>query len=362
MISKKLFTPKCQHLDRDIVFHEDLDNFFIDFISHIKLNIKNFNKKENKEKEFLNKINENKESEKFESENFNENKNYNLFNKDNINNKNDSNSLEDNLLKNLSYKIFKNFWNEKKMSMLHFSKSKEENPKEYYEVLFGEIQSFLIENNLLRKKEYNKIHIFLQVLTIYSMYSLYFTQTTDFFYQINTIPEYLLKINLLLSTLIKKGISLISKELLLMVNRLHKNSAFSIGIIPGLKTIILNKYGLPIEKKINNYKDLMDIHNSQRKLYAYEDDDKINELINKYQSNKFNTLKLIKNEINKDKNNNNNNDYDLIRSNKDIYCDFINYKNNSINAYKNDLSYLKIDKNEFDKNINNLDLQFNFFD
>jgi hypothetical protein len=361
MISKKLFTPKCQHLDRDVVFHEDIDNFFIDFISYLKSNIKNLNKDEtNEQNELLNMKNE-KNSQKFESELYNQNKNNNYINEENLNNKNDLNSLEDILLKNLSYKIFKNFWNEKKMSMLHFSKSKEENSKEYYEVLFGEIQSFLIENNLIRKKEYNKIYIFIQVLSIYSIYSLYFTQTTDFFYQINTIPEYLLKMNLLLSNLIKKEFILISKELLLMVNRLHKNSAFSIGIIPGLKTIILNKYGLPIEKKVNNYKDLMDIHNSQRNLNINVDDEKINELINKYQSNKFNSLKLIKNEIN-DNNTTNSNSYDLIRSKKDIYCDFINYRNDRMNAFKNDLSYLKIDKNELDKNINNLDLQFNFFD
>jgi hypothetical protein len=32
MITKKLFTPKCQHVDRDMVFREDLNAFLIDFL------------------------------------------------------------------------------------------------------------------------------------------------------------------------------------------------------------------------------------------------------------------------------------------------------------------------------------------
>lgn len=330
MITKKLFTPKCQHIDRDIVFQSDIDNFFVNFISQI----------------YTNKIVENNNLENYEKDLFNLDEEENSF--ENFNEK----ITEDDLLKDLSYKKFKKFWAEKKMSMLHFSKSKEENSKEYYEVLFGEIQNFLIENNLQRKKEFNSLHLFVQIISIYSIYSLYFTQTTDFFYQINTIPEYLLKINYVIHALIKKGNMQISKELLLMVNRLHKNSAFSIGVIPGLKTIILNKYGLPTEKKANTYKDLLDINNSQRNLKNFEQDKKLNELIDTYQNNKFNSLKSIKKEINEES----------FKENKDIYCDFINNKNQGENSFKSDLGFLSLDKVELNKNINNLDLQLNFFD
>jgi hypothetical protein len=83
MLPKFLFNPKNLHPDRDIVFQEDFSNFF----------------------NFL-----------------------------------DSKIVNDEMLTYLNFKVI---WKEKKMSLLHFIKSKEESIKEYYEVLFGEVQSNL---------------------------------------------------------------------------------------------------------------------------------------------------------------------------------------------------------------------------
>ena len=84
MSPKALFNPKNQHADRDIVFHEDFSRFYDYIDSQIK-----------------------------------------------------SNEAQ----KSFSYSGFKSLWKEKKMSLIHFIKSKEESIKEFYEVLYGEIQS-----------------------------------------------------------------------------------------------------------------------------------------------------------------------------------------------------------------------------
>lgn len=44
------------------------------------------------------------------------------------------------------------------------------------------------------------------------------------------------------------------KEFLLMMSKLYQDDAFSIGVIIGLKSIILNKYGIPVENKFHTYK------------------------------------------------------------------------------------------------------------
>ena len=443
MITKRLFSPKCQHVDRDLVFREDLDNFYIEFISWLNnqnllnnpiikdnsnnleenkqnpedlFNFENINKQEisydkNNENFSSNQIKKNKiksfifpnknsqqnnmnidfvmeplsndknnssqenlsedfnskkitkitnfQKEKFNIQNFKDstnkiNSNNNIFSEfpyQNCNNFYEIDDLSlDILLKKLNYLNFKIFWKEKKMSMLHFCKSKEENYKEFYEVLFGEIQSFLIENNLKRKKNYDNLYLLIQILSIYTFYSVYFTQTADFFYQINTIPEYLIKINQIIKILIKKNYHQIYKELLMMIFRLHKADAFSIGILPGLKTIILNKYGLPCEQKTNTYNDYMDISNNYKNFLVKEDDSQLNNLIHQYKNSKMNTLNNIKFSINEE-------GFD-----KEIYCNYINSKNKMVECTKNDLAFLKIDNLELEKKMNNLDLQFNIFD
>jgi hypothetical protein len=211
MLPKKLFTPKCLHLDRDIVFREDLGNFFRHTIQY---------------------INEHK-------------------------------------LTLIDYKIFKQLFNKHKISMLHFSKSKEENQKEYYEVLFGEIQLFMIEDRLKpNEKDYTFIF---KVLAIFTLYSVYYTQTTDYYYQINTVPEILIEINKVISALsMLTNYLSIRNEIILMMDRLYKDEAFSIGAIVGLKTIILNKYGLPLDLKENTFNDYIDINQSAEKLEVFE--------------------------------------------------------------------------------------------
>lgn len=86
MLPKLLFNPKNLHADRDIVFQEDFSKFFM-FVES-------------------------------QTESLNE----------------------------LTFKQFKELWKEKKMSLIHFIKSKEESIKEYYEVLYGEIQSKILVN------------------------------------------------------------------------------------------------------------------------------------------------------------------------------------------------------------------------
>jgi len=97
MFPKKLFGARCLYPDREFVFKQDLEDFFLYILKVLKVKIKD-------EEELL-------------IEQFN--------------------------IHNFSFKNFKVYWKEKKMSMLHFSKSKEENTKEYYEVLFGEVQSII---------------------------------------------------------------------------------------------------------------------------------------------------------------------------------------------------------------------------
>ena len=64
-----------------------------------------------------------------------------------------------------------------------------------------------------------------------------------------------------------------------MVSKLKKDNAFSIGVIPGLKTIILNKYGLPLEQKTNVYQDYLDIF-SYNKEEENKENDNTNNMTN----------------------------------------------------------------------------------
>jgi isochorismate hydrolase len=92
MIPKKLFSPKCLHPDREVVFNDDLQRFF----------------------------------------------NYIL----------DKKKIVSNNEMIISYSEYKIYYKEKKISMLHFSRSKEENAKEYYECLFGQVQNFFFYERL----------------------------------------------------------------------------------------------------------------------------------------------------------------------------------------------------------------------
>ena len=275
MIPKKIFCPKCLLPERDRAFKDDL----LDFYNYILSNLK--------DEEILN------------------------------------------------YENYKKYYKLKRISMLHFSKRKEESSKEYYEVLFGEIQSFFFSENINS-----------QLFSIYTLYSIYYTQVTNTFYQINTILELLRGVNLLILKLTKdkdKEMTKIGACVYSMVKKLKNDEAFSIGVIPGLKSIILNKYGLPIERKENVY------------TYTKEINNYINELNKEKQ-----------NEINRDKENKEKNkndfDYEFIKKNivneikelnidKEDYINFINnnyretdlYNQGNNNRYLNDANLKKED-------------------
>ena len=279
MLPKKLFCPKCLLPERDIAFKDDLTEFY----NYIMENIT-------------------KEKEK------------------NI-------SLQNNNL--LSYESYKKYYKSKKISMLHFSKRKEESAKEYYEVLFGEILSFFFIDNINS-----------QLFSIYTLYSIYYTQTTSTFYQVNIILEFLKGVNTLIIKLIKNNDITVRKIGFIIYNMIKKmkdDDAFSIGVIPGLKSIILNKYLLPIEKKENVYsysKEINKFVNELKNKEKNENDNTNNNGINIYEQKNKKEL-----------------EYDIIKKNiinqiKDINMDkddYINFINN--NYCENDLN-LNINKND----------------
>ena len=258
MIPKKIFCPKCLLPERDIAFKDDLNDFY----NYIKENI-------HKEKKTTNE-------------------------------------------QLLSYATYKKLYKEKKISMLHFSKRKEESAKEYYEVLFGEILSFFFVNDTISK-----------LFSIYTLYSIYYTQITSTFYQVNIILEFLKGVNKLIKELImddnidnrKIGFTIYKKK-----KKMKKDDAFSIGVIPGLKSIILNKYLVPIDKKENVYSYTKEINNYIKEL-------KDKEIIKDNNNGQDNDEQKNKNEL----------DYAVIKTNiineiKDINMDkddYINFINNN---------------------------------
>ena len=208
MIPKKIFSPKCLHPDRDTVFSEDLNNFFT--------------------KSILNSIYEN--------------------------NTNTNNSTTNTLYPELiSYSSYKNVYKTNRISMLHFSKSKEENTREFYQVLYGEIQLWLFYNT----------HF--SLYSIYTLYSIYQTQPYKDKYKINTNLECLERINTTLIS-IKEINPSIFKEVYSIVQFFYSKEIFSIGILIGLKTILLNKYGVPYEPKACIYKDYVEISKNKSML------------------------------------------------------------------------------------------------
>ena len=255
----------------------------------------------------------------------------------------------------LTYETYKKYYKLKKISMLHFSKRKEESSKEYYEVLFGEIQSFFFSENINS-----------QLFSIYTLYSVYYTQVTNTFYQINTILEFLKGVNLLILKLTKekdKEKNIVGACVYSMIKKLKNDEAFSIGVIPGLKSIILNKYGLPIERKENVYTYTKEINNyinelntqNQKEIKNNQNKEKIKIELD-YNMTKKNIINGIK-ELNFDKEeytNFINNNYSEI----DIYNQGnINNIMNNYNRYFNDVNLKKEDLTPGE--ITQLDCLFN---
>ena len=261
MLPKKLFCPKCLLPERDIAFKDDLTDFY-------------------------NYILESTKSEPI-----------------------------------LTYIKYKQLYKNKKISMLHFCKRKEENAKEYYEVLFGEIQSFFFEEKITSK-----------LFSIYTLYSIYYTQVTSTFYQVNTILEFLKGVNTLIKKLINHEnieIKKVGYVVYNMVKKMKNDDAFSIGVIPGLKSIILNKYLIPVEKKENVYSYTKEINNYVNELKMQQNNEK-NDINITEQKNKVDLdYSLIKKNII--------NDIKEINLDKDDYVNFINnnYCNNELNMNDN---------------------------
>ena len=294
MLPKKLFCPKCLLPERNQAFKDDLDDFF----------------------------------------------NYILTN------------LKDGEL--LSYLTYKKYYKNKKFSMLHFSKRKEESAKEYYEVLFGEIQSFFFNENIIS-----------QLFSIYTLYSIYYTQLTNTFYQINTILEFLKGVNDLILKLSKEKDEKnrqIGATVYSMIKKMKNDEAFSIGVIPGLKSIILNKYGIPIEKKENVYTYTKEINSYINELNSQSQNEQnkdLNSQKNKtdldYEIIKKNIVNEIK-ELNIDKE-----EYVNFINNNYNESDFSNYNRNNMmynyNRYINDMNLKKEDLTPGE--ITQLDVMFN---
>ena len=294
MLPKKLFCPKCLLPERDHAFRDDLEDFY----------------------------------------------NYILQN------------LEEDEL--LTYESYKKYYKLKKISMLHFSKRKEESAKEYYEVLFGEVQSFFFSENINS-----------QLFSIYTLYSLYYTQTVNTFYQINTILEFLKGVNILITKLEKekdKKMNKIGATVYYMIKKMKNEEAFSIGVIPGLKSIILNKYGIPIERKENVYTYTKEINNYINELNSENKKEENDEENNNKKKIEFD-YELIKNnivneikELNIDKEgyvnyiNNNYNENDFynngIRNNNNTMNNFAGF-NNDANLKKEDLTPGEITQLDF---------------
>lgn len=293
MIPKKLFSPKCLHPDREVVFKDDLQKFFGFILDKKKIDINN---------EVI-----------------------------------------------ISYSEYKIYYKEKKISMLHFSRSKEENAKEYYECLFGEVQKFFFIKN------YKFIS---KLFSIYTLYSLYYTQTYPTFYQINSTIEYLNGLNNLIKEIrtINKDISF---EIFSMIQKLKKDNGISIGVISGLKTIILNKYGLPIEQKTNVYSDycsILEFKNRTNNPDMKKKQNKKNSDLTKYYNLKKNIISDIKS----------------LDFNKEDYLNYININlinksaNNQQDYYNEKNIYFDIEnipqlrKEDLEpNNISNFDFLFN---
>ena len=110
-----------------------------------------------------------------------------------------------------------------------------------------------------------------------------------------------------------------------MIKKMKDDDAFSIGVIPGLKSIILNKYLVPIEKKENVYSYTKEINNYMKELKDKEiQDNNEQNLINQKNKNDLDYEIIKKSIINEIKD---------MNMDQDDYINFINS-----NYFENDLN------------------------
>lgn len=253
MIPKKLFNNKCLHPDRDQVFKDDLDMLYNCYLATVLgLGTDDQIMKVGETDDMLLQAS-NQKAQFFK---------LNLSYTTSFENPDKFVSYNSDLLSELDYlysmdrlnfEIFKSVWKQKKFTLIHHSKYKEENTIEYYQVLFEQVQLYLFPDN--------PSNMICKIFAIYCIYSLYHTQPYRIKFQVTTIPECLESINDCI-----RQVKLKQKSLFItiysMIDSLQKQQAFKIGVILGLKTIILNKYGLPIELKSDIYSEFKQLFKS----------------------------------------------------------------------------------------------------
>ena len=116
-----------------------------------------------------------------------------------------------------------------------------------------------------------------------------------------------------------------------MIKKMKEDDAFSIGVIPGLKSIILNKYLVPIEKKENVYSYTKEINNYMKELKDKETKDNNEKNIVEQKNKNDLDYQLIKKSII--------NEIKDINMDQDDYINFINsnYCDNDLNKNSGDL-------------------------
>jgi len=140
-----------------------------------------------------------------------------------------------------------------------------------------------------------------------------------------------------------------------MMSKLYQEEAFSIGTTIGLKSILLNKYGIPVENKSHTYKNYLEVKNNINFLKECKNKElssNIEKNMMNYSKSKKNLVDELKKFYSKD------NNLSGLNSLSDVenYCKFIN---NEIQSQFLSDSF-KIQKNDFRSNeITNLDLCFN---
>lgn len=222
MIPQKLFYPKYLSMNREAIFKEDLDSFYNTISKALQLD---------------------------DEENFEEK------------------------TASFTYEKFKQFYKEHSLFALHFSMTKEEKRKDYYDTLFGVIISYLF-------KDVKQSHFtFAKLYSLYLLYSIYYTQINDIYYQVNISTEFFEKVNELILTLRRSNnekLRLIAFQLFQLIKKMKDEDAFQIGVVPGFKNITLNQYGLPLHTKMiyYDYNDVMSFPFSEFK----EDEEEANEL------------------------------------------------------------------------------------
>lgn len=258
MIPSKLFNPKCLHPDRDVVFKEDLKNFYNIYISSLFDNLLQENRIDSNDcQNYIGYFSETQYYyTKFENP---------LKTEGNI----DIFAVEK-LIHNydfLSYDKFKVYWKETQMSVLHYIKYKEENTNEYYQIIYKEMLMYLFP--------VNDNNIFSKIFSIFCLYSIYYTQPYKIKYKINVILQTQITMNNLLNYFKMKQLNKEFKCVYSMVLRLYNDQAFKLGLVLGIKSIILNKYGLPIESRAGVYDDYKRLFSSMEKLKEQKKEESI---------------------------------------------------------------------------------------